>query len=105
MSYSDVSRPHDARFADVRSDGAGVHDARDVRAGSDPLLVDVRRAAAMLGVSQRTLWTLTHDGTIPVVRIGSRVLYDPQDLRAFIASRKGPHPNATADRDDGPAER
>jgi len=53
-----------------------------------PQLVPVRDAAKRLGISERTLWTLTDAGEIPVVRIGRRVLYDLADLRAFVERTK-----------------
>jgi excisionase family DNA binding protein len=34
-----------------------------------------REAAAALGVSERTLWTWTHEGTIPHIRRGKTILY------------------------------
>jgi len=40
--------------------------------GTSPLLVDSRTAAKMLGVSERTLWELTQNGTIPFVPISQR---------------------------------
>lgn len=62
------------------------------------LLLDAKRAAKALSVSPRTLWTLTKGGQIPAVRLGRRVLYDPEDLQAFIARHKHPariHKGAT----------
>jgi predicted DNA-binding transcriptional regulator AlpA len=55
-----------------------------------PLLVDARTAAAMLTISERTLWQLTHDGELPSVRINRAVRYDPRDLRDLIERRKTP---------------
>ena len=57
-------------------------------AATDKLLLTAREAARMLSVSERTLWTLTHEGAIPAVRIGRRVLYSPADLEHFIAACK-----------------
>jgi excisionase family DNA binding protein len=50
-----------------------------------PLLVDAREAARLLSVSARTLWRLTKDGEVPSVRIGRRVLFAPDALRAWVA--------------------
>lgn len=55
---------------------------------SDRLLVDAREAARLLGISPRTLWTLTDGGRIKAVRIGRLVKYDPRDLLAFIDASK-----------------
>lgn len=53
-----------------------------------PLLVDTHVAAKALSISERTLWQLTKDGEIPVVRIGRSVRYPLDDLRAFVEQRK-----------------
>lgn len=43
----------------------------------------------MLGVSVRTLATLTTTGAIPSLLIGRRRLYRVEALRAFLAAREG----------------
>ncbi|MGB4727383.1 MAG: helix-turn-helix domain-containing protein [Thermogutta sp.] len=49
------------------------------------LLLNVREAAYRLGISTRHLWNLTAPrGPIPVVRLGRKVFYRPQDLEAFV---------------------
>lgn len=53
------------------------------------LLLAAREAAAALSICEKTLWSRTEPrGTIPCVRIGARVLYDPRDLSAWIHARK-----------------
>ena len=47
-------------------------------------------AAKMLGISERTLWTLTQRREMAVVRLGARVQYRPQDLAEFISRRTTP---------------
>ncbi len=55
----------------------------------DRLLVGVREAAYLLGISPRHVWSLTAPrGPLPVVRLGKRALYDPRDLEAFVESAK-----------------
>jgi excisionase family DNA binding protein len=55
----------------------------------EPILLTVRQAANVLNLSERTLFSLTKTGKIPVVRIGDRgIRYDPADLRAWINSAK-----------------
>ena len=49
-----------------------------------PLAVGRREAAAMLGISERLLWTWTNAKTIPHVRIGTRVLYPVDELRRWL---------------------
>ena len=56
----------------------------------ETMLIDSIQAARELCISPRTLWSLTKAGDIPPVRIGSRVLYKPDDLRAFIDARRNP---------------
>ncbi len=56
---------------------------------SPKLLVSAREAAASLSICEKTLWSNTAPrGSIPFVRIGARVLYDPADLRAWIDAQK-----------------
>jgi excisionase family DNA binding protein len=60
----------------------------------EPLLVDVKEAARLLGVSDRTVWSVTAPrGTLPCVRVGGRVLYSPDTLREWVRSQQGPGPD------------
>jgi excisionase family DNA binding protein len=54
----------------------------------EPMLLYTREAARKLGICEKTLWTLTQDGSIPCVRIGRLVKYDPHDLGKWIESLK-----------------
>lgn len=50
------------------------------------LLLTPREAAYRLGISTRHLWNLTAPrGSIPVVRLGRKTFYRPQDLEDFVA--------------------
>ncbi len=49
-----------------------------------PRLLSQREAAQLLGVSQRYLWTLRHRRGLPHVRLGRKVMYDPEALRRWI---------------------
>lgn len=53
----------------------------------EPLLT-YRQAAEVLGVTDRTIWTLVDSGRLPAVRFGRSVRIDPNDLRAFIEHAK-----------------
>lgn len=54
----------------------------------DELLLRPRKAAEVLGVCEKTLYTLTKRGEIPVVRLGERLkLYSVDELRHWIAAR------------------
>lgn len=51
------------------------------------ILIGMHEGAKMLGISTRTLWTLTNAGEIPHVRIGRRVLLNVSAVREWIAAR------------------
>ncbi|MBA2361424.1 MAG: helix-turn-helix domain-containing protein [Actinobacteria bacterium] len=53
----------------------------------EPLL-SVTSAARVLGLSRATAWRLVWAGELPTVRIGGRVLVEPETLRQFIADRR-----------------
>lgn len=61
-----------------------------------PALLNASHVTKILGISERTLWSLTASGEIPVVRIRRRRLFDPADIRAYIeaakSGRKGGRP-------------
>lgn len=59
-------------------------------ASRDPVapLLTYKQAAAVLGVTERTIWTLVNRGSLPVVRFGRSVRIDPVDLRGFIERSK-----------------
>jgi len=50
-------------------------------------LVSRKEAAAILGISERTVWSLTSDGEIPCVRIRNRVLYRSEHLQDYIEKK------------------
>jgi len=54
---------------------------------TNPLL-RANEAAKVLAISPRTLWSMTHRGEIPHVRLGRSVRYTVDDVKAFIESRK-----------------
>lgn len=62
-------------------------------AGLERITVGAKDAATMLGLSPRTLWTLTNAGEIPCIRFtatGSKKatkLYRIADLRAWAAAK------------------
>jgi hypothetical protein len=60
-----------------------------VDAPAATLLVPATEAARLLSVSPRTLWGITSPrGSLPVVRIGARCLYDRSDLSNWIEAQK-----------------
>ena len=44
-------------------------------------------AARALGVSERTLWTMTRAGEIPHVRLGRVIVYPVDELREWLRDR------------------
>jgi excisionase family DNA binding protein len=51
-------------------------------------LLDAKATAEILNVSERTLWTLTNNGTIAHIRVGRAIRYDRTDLARWIAKQK-----------------
>jgi excisionase family DNA binding protein len=43
-----------------------------------------KEAAALLGISEKTLWLRTREGTIPAVKLGRRVLYPTDALEEWL---------------------
>ena len=57
----------------------------DCVSGGGPRLTSATQAAKTLGISPRSLWTLTQVGTIPHVRLGRRVMYTHNSLHEAVA--------------------
>ncbi|MCC6127396.1 MAG: helix-turn-helix domain-containing protein [Pirellulales bacterium] len=53
----------------------------------DALALRPREAAKALGVSEKTLWTWTHDNAIPHIRMGRAILYPVDALRRWMDSK------------------
>ncbi len=51
---------------------------------ADPLALRPREAAQALGISERTLWSLTKAGKVPFVRFGKAVRYPVHLLRRSL---------------------
>jgi len=47
-------------------------------------LLTYKQAGGLLGVTERTVWTLVDDGELPAVRFKRSVRIDPADLRGYI---------------------
>lgn len=66
---------------------AGVRSLSPMNAA--PRLLDTTQAAESLGLSARTLESYRRSGRGPrYVKIGSRALYAPEDLAAWVEARK-----------------
>jgi excisionase family DNA binding protein len=75
------------------------HVTGDYRGARTGRLLQRREVEERLGISRRTLWRLTKQGAIPVVRFGGGRLgghprYLESDIEAFIRAhrRSGPSP-------------
>lgn len=51
-------------------------------------LLTAKATAKLLGISSRTLWSLTNRREIPHLRIGKILRYDPRDIQTWIEKRK-----------------
>jgi len=77
---------------------------QEAATGSEEVLLDVRRAAARIGMSTSWLYRAIGRGRLPVVRIGSRVHLRIADLDSFIKgcrSAQDPEKKAQDVRDEG----
>ena len=52
----------------------------------EPLAVNSKQAAKLLGVSERTIFNLARDGKIACKKVGWRSLYSIASLKAFLES-------------------
>jgi excisionase family DNA binding protein len=57
---------------------------KDARARVEPLLLDVREAASVLGIGRSTLYELIADGEIEVVHIGRPARVPVAALHEFV---------------------
>lgn len=61
-------------------------------------LLDIPAVAERLGISGFTIRMMVRERRIPHLRIGRRVLFDPRDIDAFLASSRVPAEPAAAAR-------
>ena len=54
-----------------------------------PILLSVDETAVFLGLSANTIRKMANQGDLAKVKIGSRVLFSQDDLRAFVEKLKG----------------
>lgn len=59
---------------------------------TQPLLTP-QQTARLLSISPRKLWSLTHEGRLPHLRIGRCIRYSREDLQRWLANeRRGGEP-------------
>lgn len=73
----------------------GSNDDANRNAGSTPRrdrrpLLDIRGAGAYTGLGERYIRRLRADRSVPCVRIGGRLLFDPDDLDELIERHREP---------------
>jgi excisionase family DNA binding protein len=51
----------------------------------EPILFGVEEAATFLGLSSHTIRKMADRGELSKVKIGSRTMFSPDELRAFVA--------------------
>lgn len=85
---------HDPAHAHGKVPPHDSHDYKDPmehtthHARLEQRLLTPKEAAAYLNIGERTLWTITAEGTIPSIKLGRSVRYDRNDLDAFICGRR-----------------
>jgi predicted DNA-binding transcriptional regulator AlpA len=62
---------------------------KEAKPAAPRLALRPREAALALGISERTLWTMTQDADchIPHIRVGRCVVYPVDGLRKWLAER------------------
>jgi excisionase family DNA binding protein len=65
-----------------------LHEAIPPGLTSDPIepLLDVRRAAHLLGISVKTLRDWIHHRRIDYIKVGTRVMIRPETIRQFVSN-------------------
>ena len=54
----------------------------------EPLQVDEDTASEITGVHKKTLYNERRRGKLGFVRVGSRILYEPSELRRWVAANR-----------------
>jgi excisionase family DNA binding protein len=64
----------------------------------DTGLMTVKGVLQYLKISRPTLYSLINEGKIRTVKIGTRTLFDPEDVKKFIENQKQGMPPMPSDR-------
>ncbi len=51
----------------------------------EPLAYRLKEVARILGLSQRSVWKLAHDGQIPCLRVGKALLFPVKELEEWLS--------------------
>ena len=60
---------------------------REAIRGNPPEVMNVREAAAYLGVSLRTMYNLAAGGKVPAVKVSGLWRFSREDLKAWLAEQ------------------
>ena len=53
-----------------------------------PMLIDIEAVSHSLGISIRQVRRFVADGDIPIVRVGSSIRFDPEEINLWIDARR-----------------
>lgn len=67
-----------------------ANDAAPVSATALEPLMAIDDVAEVLGISERGVYRLVSRGELISVKVGARTLFDPADIRQFIAEQRRP---------------
>jgi len=54
----------------------------------DRLLLSIKEAAYLLGICERSVWTLVQDHQLPHVRLGRRLLFSRSTLETWVSQQQ-----------------
>ncbi|MBX9653849.1 helix-turn-helix domain-containing protein [bacterium] len=55
---------------------------------NDRILVSIKEAAYLLGICERSLWTLVQERQIPHLRLGRRLLFSRDSLQSWVTEQQ-----------------
>lgn len=70
-----------------------------------PLCVDIRQAARLLGMSERTVWNLVGEGRLPYIQLGGKngkIWFRVSSLDAWLAAQETTAPRKSVPRSSTP---
>jgi excisionase family DNA binding protein len=67
-------------------------------------LLSVSQLAAYLGISTNTVYSWVSSGRLPIIKVGARTMFDPDEIRGWIRlrSRSAETPKPQASQSDAP---
>ena len=51
-------------------------------------LLDIAQLSEMLNIKKKTIYDWTHKGTIPYIKLGGLIRFDPKEIEQWIKSKK-----------------